>query len=71
MVRWYEPKHAYIVMKLDCMLQRADAHNSVDLTEMHDFVKVFRTLPTKHQMRYAHLLDEMAEYYDEEEQPCN
>lgn len=68
--RWFEPKHAYVVAKLDCMVQRQEALGSCTLEEMHEFVKVFRTLPRKHQARYAMLLDIMGDMYAEEEQPC-
>ena len=68
--RWYEPKHSFILMKLDCMLQKIEAIGWCDLEELHDFVTTFRTLPPKHQERYGFLLDVAAEYWDEGVQPC-
>ena len=68
--KWFEPKHAYTLAKLDCMLQRTEAIGWCDIEELHEFVKVFRTLPQKHQRRYAFLLDIAADYWDEAEQPC-
>lgn len=71
MTKWYDPKQAYIIMKLDCLIQRTEELGSCNLDEMHRFVQLYRTLPPKHQQRYGILLDIMAEYYDEEEQPCH
>jgi hypothetical protein len=68
---WYNPKAAYTLAKVDAMLQRIETTGWCDLTELHEFVKVFRTLPQKHQLRYAHLLDEAADFWDEGEQPWN
>lgn len=70
-VQWYNTKHAYTLAKLDCMLQRIEAIGWCDLEELHDFVKIFRTLPIGHQHRYGFLLDEASEYWDEVEQPWN
>ena len=69
-VQWYQPKHAMTIAKLDCILQKSEAMGSCTLDEMHTFVITFRTLPLKHQRRYAMLLDMMGELFDEEEQPC-
>lgn len=68
--KWYETKHAYTLMKLDCMLQRIEAIGWCDIEELHHFVQIFRTLSHKHQQRYSFLLDEAAEYWDEGVQPC-
>ena len=68
--RWYEPRHAYTLAKLDCMLQRIESIGWCDIEELHTFVKTFRTLPPKHQERYAFLLDEASDYWDEAEQLC-
>ena len=68
--RWYDTKPAYTIMKLDCMLQRIEAVGWCDIQELHEFVLLFKTMPLNHQMRYAHLLDEAAEYWDEGVQPC-
>ena len=53
------------------MLQRIETTGWCDLEELHSFIQTFRTLPQKHQIRYAHLLDEAADFWDEGEQPWN
>ncbi len=69
-INFYNTKQAYIVMKLDCMLQQMENTGYCDIEELHDFVTLFKTLGKKHQGRYFHLLDIASDLFDEVEQPC-
>ncbi len=62
-------KHSYTVMRLDFMLDRYKDYGWIDLAELHEFVVEFRQLTPAKQKKYAFLLDECAELFDEAEQP--
>jgi|TARA_R110002167_G_scaffold101023_1_gene263498 hypothetical protein len=66
-IQLYNEKQSYIVMKLDCMLQKAEILDSCDLNELEGFVVTFRQLPRKSQVRYEHLLESMMDLYDAED----
>lgn len=69
-IKLYNEKQSYTVMKLDCMLQRAEILCSCDFNEFQVFLVVFRQLGEKAQKRYEHLLESMMELYSEEEELC-
>ena len=71
MIKLYNEKQSYTVMKLDCMLQRAENSGSCDLNELQSFLVAFRQMSKKAQKRYEHLLDSMMELFaSEEEELC-
>jgi hypothetical protein len=53
------------------MLDRYKDYGFIDLSELHEFIIEFRKLPKEKQKKYAFLLDECAELFDESEQPVN
>tara|TARA_R100001510_G_C7515920_1_gene113534 strand:+ start:196 stop:414 length:219 start_codon:yes stop_codon:yes gene_type:complete len=61
--------HSYTLMRLDYMLDRYKDYGFIDIHDMHSFVVEFRNLPQRKQEKYAFLLDECAELFDEAEQP--
>ena len=61
--------HSYTLMRLDYMLDRYKDYSFIDINDMHTFVVEFRNLPKEKQEKYAFLLDECAELFDEAEQP--
>ena len=61
--------HSYTLMRLDYMLDRYQDYGFIDLNDMHTFVVEFRNLPKTKQDKYAFLLDECAELFDDAEQP--
>ena len=64
-------KTSYQLMRCDFMLDRYKDWGFIDLSELHEFVIEFRKLPKEKQEKYAFLLDECAELFDESEQPVN
>ena len=64
-------KTSYQLMRLDFMLDRYKDWGFIDMTELHEFVIEFRKLPKDKQTKYAFLLDECAELFDDAEQPVN
>ena len=64
-------KTSYQLMRIDFMLDRYKDWGFIDFTELHQFVVEFRKLPKEKQEKYAFLLDECAELFDESEQPVN
>lgn len=63
----YNERQSYTVMKLDCMLQRAEILGSCDFNELDEFMVAFRQLNRKSQIRYEHLLELMMDLYDSED----
>ena len=61
--------NSYTLMRLDYMLDRYKDYGFIDLNDLHEFVIEFRHLPQAKQEKYAFLLDECAELFDEAEQP--
>ena len=64
-------KTSYQLMRGDFMLDRYKDWGFIDLSELHQFVIEFRKLPKEKQTKYAFLLDECADLFDESEQPVN
>ncbi len=64
-------KTSYQLMRCDFMLDRYKDWGFIDLSELHQFVIEFRKLPKEKQTKYAFLLDECADLFDESEQPVN
>ena len=64
-------KTSYQLMRCDFMLDRYKDWGFIDLSELHEFVIEFRKLPKEKQQKYAFLLDECAELFDDSEQPVN
>ena len=64
-------KTSYQLMRCDFMLDRYKDWGFIDLSELHQFVIEFRKLPKEKQEKYAFLLDECADLFDESEQPVN
>ncbi len=66
-IKLYNEKQSYIVMKCDCMLQKAEILGSCDFNELNNFTVVFRQLPHNSQIRYEHMLESMMDLYDSED----
>ena len=64
-------KTSYQLMRCDFLLDRYKDWGFIDLSELHEFVIEFRKLPKEKQEKYAFLLDECADLFDESEQPVN
>ena len=64
-------KTSYQLMRCYFMLDRYKDWGFIDLSELHEFVIEFRKLPKEKQTKYAFLLDECADLFDESEQPVN
>ena len=64
-------KTSYQLMRVDFMLDRYKDWGFIDLSELHQFVIEFRKLTKEKQQKYAFLLDECADLFDESEQPVN
>ena len=64
-------KTSYQLMRCDFMLDRYKDWGFIDLSELHECVIEFRKLPKEKQEKYAFLLDECADLFDESEQPVN
>lgn len=62
-------KNSYIVMKLDYMMDQYKDYGCIDTEEFKDFLILLRSLPPIKQRQYAWMMDEIAELWDEGEQP--